>query len=178
MHEWFMEQLAMYAAYHRDKRNQATHHVGVPLIVYALLVAASQVHLGSVPFGETPLVLSLGTFLLFVLLAFYLSNVMIIGAIAMLIYGILYGVAETVGKSDSETVWTTFAVCFVGGWIIQFLGHVFEGRKPALFTNLTQIFMAPAFLIAEMLFSLGLEKDLERDVMARSVKYNAVSKAA
>ncbi len=178
MHEWFMEQLAMYAAYHRDKRNQATHHIGVPLIVYALLVAASQVNMGSVPFGESPLPLSLGTLLLFVLFAFYLSNVMIIGAIAMLIYGILYGVAETVGQSDSETVWTTFAVCFVGGWIIQFLGHVFEGRKPALFTNLTQIFMAPAFLIAEILFALGIEKDLERDVMLRSVKYNAAPKPA
>ncbi|MBL8628445.1 MAG: DUF962 domain-containing protein [Rhodospirillaceae bacterium] len=178
MREWFMEQLAMYAAYHRDRRNQATHHVGVPLIVYSLLVAASQVHLGTVPFGESPLPLSLGAFLLFVLFAFYLSNLFVVGVIAMVIYGALYGVAETVGRGDPQSVWTTFALCFVGGWIIQFVGHIFEGRKPALFTNLTQIFMAPVFLIAEILFALGLEKDLERDVMARSVKYNVAPKAA
>lgn len=177
MREWFLEQLAMYAAYHRDKRNQATHHIGVPLIVYAILVAASQVNLGTVPFGESPLPLSLGTLLLMILFAFYLSNVVVIGVIAMLIYGVLYGVAETVGQGDTSTVWTTFAVCFVGGWIIQFVGHAFEGRKPALFTNLTQIFMAPAFLIAEILFTLGLEKDLERNVMSRSVKYNAAKAA-
>lgn len=174
MRDWFMEQLAMYAAYHRDKRNQATHHVGVPLIVYSLLVAASQVHLGTVPFGASPLPLTLGTFLLFVLLAFYLSNVSSIGFVAIGIYGVLYGVAEAVGMGDTKTIWITFTVCFVGGWIIQFIGHAFEGRRPALFTNLTQIFMAPAFLIAEILFTLGLEKELERDVMARSVKYNAV----
>jgi uncharacterized membrane protein YGL010W len=178
MREWFLEQLAMYAAYHRDRRNQMTHHIGVPLIVYALLVAASQVPLGSVPFGESPLPLSLGTLLLFVLFAFYLSNVFLIGFVAMIIYGVLYGVAETVGQGDPQEVWTTFAVCFVGGWIIQFVGHAFEGRRPALFTNATQVFMAPPFLIAEMLFALGIEKDLERDIMARSVKYNAAPKAA
>lgn len=177
MREWFLEQLAMYAAYHRDKRNQATHHIGVPLIVYSLLVAASQVPLGAVPFGASPLPLSLGTFLLFVLFAFYLSNVLIVGAVAMVIYGVLYGLAETVGQGEASAVWTTFALCFVGGWIIQFIGHAFEGRRPALFTNATQIFMAPPFLIAEILFALGLEKDLEREVMTRSVKYNAIPKA-
>jgi uncharacterized membrane protein YGL010W len=177
MRDWFLEQLAMYAAYHRDKRNQATHHIGVPLIVYALLVAASQVHLGSVPLGPTGMLpLSLGTLLLFVLFALYLSNVPVIGLIAVLIYGVLFALAETVGQGES--VWSTFAVCFVGGWIIQFVGHAFEGRRPALFTNAVQVFMAPAFLIAEILFALGFEKGLEHDIMARSVKYNAVNKAA
>jgi uncharacterized membrane protein YGL010W len=178
MREWFLEQLAMYAAYHRDGRNQATHHVGVPLIVYALLVAASQVPLGAVPGPNEPLALSLGSFLLILLIAFYLSNVPVIGFIAAIIYGVLYALAEMVGRGDASTVWTTFVVCFVGGWIIQFIGHVFEGRRPALFTNATQVFMAPPFLIAEILFALGLEKGLEREVMTRSVKYNARPKAA
>lgn len=178
MRGWFLEQLAMYAAYHRDGRNQATHHVGVPLIVYALLVAASQVQLGDVPGPNGPLNLSLGSFLMILLIAFYLSNVPVIGFIATLIYGVLYALAEMVGQGDTSTIWITFTVCFVGGWIIQFVGHVFEGRRPALFTNATQVFMAPPFLIAEMLFALGLEKGLEREVMARSVKYNATHKAA
>jgi len=178
MREWFLEQLAMYAAYHRDGRNQATHHVGVPLIVYALLVAASQVQIGEVPGPNGTLNLSLGSFLLILLISFYLSNVPVIGFIAALIYGVLYALAEMVGQGDTSTIWTTFAVCFIGGWIIQFIGHVFEGRRPALFTNATQIFMAPPFLIAEMLFAVGLEKGLEREVMARSLKYDASPKVA
>lgn len=177
MRDWFLEQLAMYAAYHRDKRNQLTHHVGVPLIVYALLVAASQVHLGTVPFGESPLPLSLGTLILFVLCAFYMSNIAVIGFIAILIYGVLYGAAETVGQGEPRDVWMTFAVCFIGGWIIQFVGHIFEGRRPAFLTNALQIFMAPPFLIAEILFSLGLEKGLEADLAARAVKFRASSAA-
>jgi uncharacterized membrane protein YGL010W len=41
--------------------------------------------------------------------------------------------------------WIWFAVLFVGGWILQLVGHVFEGRKPALVDNLFQIFVAPIF---------------------------------
>lgn len=178
MRDWFLEQLAMYAAYHRDVRNQATHHVGVPLIVYSLLVAASQVQLGAVPGPNGLIPLSLGTFLLVLMLAFYLSNVPLIGFVAVLIYGLLYALAEIVGQGDSDTVWTTFAICFVGGWIIQFIGHIFEGRRPALFTNILQIFMAPPFLIAEILFALGFEKGLAHELDRRSVKYGARRGAA
>ena len=86
MRAWFVEQLAMYAAYHRDGRNQATHHIGVPLIVYSLLLAASQVHLITLPGPDGPLAFSLGSLILVALIAFYLSNVLVIGLIAALIY--------------------------------------------------------------------------------------------
>ncbi|MFC4078043.1 Mpo1-like protein [Salinithrix halophila] len=36
--------------------------------------------------------------------------------------------------------WKTAAVLFVLGWILQFVGHLFEGKKPSFFRN-------PAFLI-------------------------------
>src|SRR5437868_15499959 len=36
---FFARQLAMYASYHRDARNRATHFVGIPAIVFALLAA-------------------------------------------------------------------------------------------------------------------------------------------
>jgi uncharacterized membrane protein YGL010W len=175
MRAWFVEQLAMYAAYHRDGRNQATHHIGVPLIVYSLLLAASQVHVGSLPgLGGV----SLGSLILVALIVFYLSNVLVIGLIAALIYGVLYALAEMVGRNQSTTVWAIFGICFVGGWIIQFVGHYFEGRRPALFSNATQVFMAPPFLIAEMLFALGQQQSLEREVQQRSIKYNVQPKAA
>lgn len=163
MREWFLEQLAMYAAYHRDRRNQAIHHVGVPLIVYALLLALTQV-----PITTT---ISAATVTIVLLLGFYLVNVPVVGAIAMLIYGILYTVAVKVGIADPTVVWSTFAVCFVGGWIIQFVGHIFEGRRPALFGNAVQVFMAPPFLVAELLFAFGVALDLSAEISRRHTKY-------
>jgi len=167
MREWFLEQLAMYSAYHRDRRNQATHHVGVPLIVFGLLVGLSQVHIASV--GGFPV--TGATVLLGGVLALYLANVPLIGVIAVVIYGILYVVAERVGAMDTNIVWITFIVAFGGGWVIQLVGHMFEGRKPAFLTNITQVFMAPPFLIAEILFAVGMEQALLAQVESRAVKY-------
>ncbi|MDX2144603.1 MAG: Mpo1-like protein [Rhodospirillaceae bacterium] len=179
MRHWFLEQLAMYAAYHRDKRNQATHHVGVPLIVYALLVALTQIPIGNLELGSLGIYpISVATLVLIALMALYLLNVPLIGVLACVIYGILYVLAEAVGRSEPSIVWSTFAACFVGGWIIQFVGHAFEGRRPALFTNVTQVFMAPPFLIAEMLFSLGFQKSLDSEILARSGKFDRAPSSA
>ena len=38
MDSFFARQLAIYASYHRDERNRATHFIGIPAIVFAILV--------------------------------------------------------------------------------------------------------------------------------------------
>ena len=69
--------------------------------------------------------------------------------------------------------WTWFAVLFVGGWILQLVGHVFEGRKPALADNLFQIFVAPIFLCAEVFFALGYKPRLHAAVQERALRMRA-----
>jgi len=51
-------------------------------------------------------------------------------------------------------------VLFVGGWILQFLGHHYEGRRPALLDNIFQAFIGPMFLVAETMVLLGHRPDL------------------
>ena len=68
-------------------------------------------------------------------------------------------------------------------WVAQLLGHqVFEGRAPALLTNLPQsLLMAPLFVSLETAFSLGYRPDFRQSVMKEVVKEVAdykVSKAA
>ncbi len=58
-------------------------------------------------------------------------------------------------------MWIVFAVLFVGGWALQLWGHVYEGRRPALLSNLFQALIGPMFLVAEMFFALGLRRDLK-----------------
>ena len=38
---------------------------------------------------------------------------------------------------------------FVVGWAIQFLGHKFEGMKPAFFDDVKQLLIGPIFVAAE-----------------------------
>lgn len=167
MKSWFLEQLAMYSAYHRDGRNQATHHIGVPMIVFSLLVLTSTVPLVTLEAGRV----TLGAVLIAVLILYYILNAPLIGTIAALIYGTLLLVAELMALEGTVFAVKSFAVLFIVGWVIQFTGHIFEGRKPALFDNLTQVFIAPAFLIAEVLFMLGLEQGLKAEVESRAGKY-------
>lgn len=171
MRNWFYEQMAMYSAYHRDKRNQMTHHVGVPMIVFSLLVLTAQVPVATLAVGT----LTLAAVMIAVLLLMYIVSAPLVGTVAVLIYSVLLYYAEMIAAMGASTAVTVFAVLFVGGWIIQFWGHAYEGRRPALFDNLLQIFMAPSFLIAEILFSLGLEKGLKAEIEARMPKYAAGS---
>lgn len=167
MRTWFFEQMAMYSAYHTDKRNQMTHHVGVPMIVFSVMILLGQVSLYEFQSG----VLTLAGLLISALLLMYIVAVPMVGLVALIIYSVLLYYAERIGGMGSGTAFTAFGIFFVVGWIIQFWGHAYEGRKPALFDNLLQIFMAPSFLIAEILFALGLLGDLKAEINARMPKY-------
>lgn len=167
MRNWFFEQMAMYSAYHMDRRNQATHHIGVPMIVFSLMVLTATVPVAALPTGT----LTLAGVLIAVLMLFYIVGSPLVGVIGALIYGALLFVAEGLAGQGVLFAVKAFAGFFIVGWIIQFTGHIFEGRKPALFDNLVQVFIAPAFLIAEVLFMLGLEKGLKAEVDTRAQKY-------
>jgi len=71
-------------------------------------------------------------------------------------------VAEWIARSyGSGTAWIVFAIFFIGGWAFQLVGHVWEGRRPALADNLFQAFIGPMFIMAEVLMALGLRQDLK-----------------
>jgi len=71
-------------------------------------------------------------------------------------------IADWIARSyGSGTAWTVFAVFFIGGWAFQLLGHVWEGRRPALADNLFQAFIGPMFIMAEILMALGLKRELK-----------------
>jgi uncharacterized membrane protein YGL010W len=57
---------------------------------------------------------------------------------------------------------------FVGGWAIQFLGHYFEGKKPAFLDDIKGLLDGPLFLVAETAFALGLSPELREEVERRA----------
>ncbi len=54
------------------------------------------------------------------------------------------------------------------GWIIQFIGHAWEGRKPAFMDDLRQLLIGPVFVMAEFGFRLGLGEDLRHAIEHRA----------
>jgi uncharacterized membrane protein YGL010W len=152
------EQMAIYAAYHRNRWNRLTHFIGVPAIVFAILIPMCRV-----PIGED--VTLAHVFLGAVLTYYFLLDVQL--AIATgLVTCTLYFAAKLAAGTGFASGWIWSGAFFVGGWVFQLAGHVFEGRKPALADNLFQIFIAPIFLVAELFFALGLKLEVREKVEA------------
>jgi uncharacterized membrane protein YGL010W len=154
MSEFFRRRLASYADYHRDERNSATHYVGIPMILLAVLIPLA--------FWPVPGIgISVGA--LFLALAAIGWIVLDAGiGLAMLVMIVPLGiVAEWIARSGAVFALCVAAVLFIVGWIFQFVGHsVFEKRKPAFFDDLAQLFIGPMFIVAKILVLLGLRKDL------------------
>ncbi len=148
--------MAVYAAYHRNPWNKLTHFIGVPAIIFAILIPMSWVSLGE---GVSLAHLFLGA----VLAYYFLLDVPLALATAVAV-GALFLAAKQAAETGIASGWIWFGVFFIGGWIFQLVGHVFEGRRPALADNLFQIFIAPIFLVAEAFFALGLKRDLLKKI--------------
>jgi uncharacterized membrane protein YGL010W len=157
------DQMAFYAAYHQDARNKATHFIGVPIIVLALFIPLSWLR---IDFGGVPVTAAM--VLAAVVLIYYFVLDFVLGAAMLVLNAVLLWAAYNIAALGTLQGWIWFAVLFVGGWILQLVGHVFEGRKPALADNLFQIFVAPIFLCAELFFALGYKRKLHAAVQARA----------
>lgn len=151
------QQLAQYAAYHRDARNVATHLVGVPLIVAAVVVLLSRpaISVGMGGFVLSPAVVCMAATLLY----YFALDIGMGCVMAALLLPALWLGAWCAAQPTGT--WLALGLGgFVVGWIIQFIGHYFEGRKPAFVDDLVGLLIGPLFVVAEVLLMLGLRKDL------------------
>lgn len=164
------EQMSTYAAYHQDARNKATHFAGVPMIVFALMIALGWLR---AEFGG--FALSAALVVSAVLVIYYLLLDAPLGIAMGAVFAALLWAAEPLARAPFATSLAWFLVFFVGGWALQLLGHVFEGRKPALVDNLFQIFVAPIFLAAEVFFALGYKPRLQAAVQKRALEMRAAA---
>jgi uncharacterized membrane protein YGL010W len=162
------EQMAIYAAYHQDARNKATHFIGVPAIILSLFIPLAWIRFEAGGISVSAAMV----FAAAVLIYYFVLDVPL--ALAMLVVtGALVWMGQQIAALGSVPGWIGFAVLFVGGWILQLVGHVFEGRKPALADNLFQIFVAPIFLAAEVFFALGYKPRLHAAMQERALRLRA-----
>src|SRR6266581_2205134 len=161
-------QMSFYAAYHQDARNKATHFVGVPVIVLSLFIPLAWLRFEVGGIALTAAMIFAGA----VLIYYFMLDVAL--GLGMLVFNAaLIWLGQTIAEQGAVQGWIWFGVLFAGGWILQLVGHVFEGRKPALADNLFQIFVAPIFLCAELCFALGYRPKLHAAVQERALQLRA-----
>ena len=64
--------------------------------------------------------------------------------------------------------WLVWGVgLFVVGWVFQFVGHYYEGKKPAFVDDLVGLVIGPLFVAAELGFALGLRLEIKNAIEGR-----------
>ncbi|MNM88339.1 hypothetical protein D3C81_1005530 [compost metagenome] len=158
-----VDHLAQYAAYHRDRRNIVTHFIGIPMIVLAIAVLLSRPGI-----QLAGLTLAPATLLSLAAAIFYLRLDRRFGVTMLVLLAISLWIGAALAAA-STSVWLGWGLgLFVVGWIIQFVGHWYEGRKPAFVDDLTGLIVGPLFVVAEAAFLLGMRDDVRRAVEERA----------
>jgi len=158
------ELLSQYAACHRDRRNIISHFVGVPLIVFAVgvLLARPAFALGGL--ALSPAWVAFGFAAAWYLTRGDLALGVAVSACTALLMLLAHKVAD-----GSVAAWLGWGVGgFVVGWVIQFMGHWYEGRKPAFVDDMAGLLVGPMFVTAEAMFMLGWNKPLQAEIERRA----------
>lgn len=149
------EQLSTYATYHRDKRNIATHFVGIPMIVVGTQALLARAGFG--PFNLATAATAAAT-------AYYNKLDKNYGRVMGTVLGATCALGTAIAATPLPIWAATSSTLFIGGWAIQFLGHKFEGKKPAFLDDLVGLLIGPLFIAAETAFALGLSSELEAEI--------------
>jgi uncharacterized membrane protein YGL010W len=158
------ELLAQYAEYHRDRRNIVSHFIGVPMIVFGVLVLLARPVVPVYGLALTP------AWIAFALAAlWYVSRGdVVLGVTTSIVVAVLLKLGEQVAGGSVQS-WLSWGVgFFFVGWVIQFIGHWYEGRKPAFVDDVIGLVVAPMFVTAELMFMLGWNKPLLAEIERRA----------
>jgi uncharacterized membrane protein YGL010W len=138
---------ADYSQYHRTLGNQRTHLFGIPMIVVAVLAWASRwvwVRWHSPELPMSLVQMDLACLIILLVSAWYCVLSWRVGLPALVF---LYG-AYWIGRAISNEVAT---VLFVGGWILQLIGHaIYEKKSPAFTKNVEHLLIGPLWVFVKV----------------------------
>jgi uncharacterized membrane protein YGL010W len=157
------ENLTQYAACHRDRRNIATHFLGIPLIVFAAVLALATV---AIPLGEMAGTLAVAASVCASIYYFRLDAAFGF-AMAVALFLMCAGASEITARCGDALSLGIALAAFVAGWALQFWGHKFEGVKSAFLDDARQLLIGPLFVVAEVFFFFGARPALRRHIEER-----------
>ena len=136
-----------YGASHVNRINKIIHWICVPPIVWTVVAL-----LWTIPFPaalQSDIVpVNWATLALLLAQIYYFRLSWQLG-LGLLFYGLLMIlIVLQVQHSSPWPLWLVAAVVFVVAWIGQFIGHIYEGKRPSFFKDLQFLLIGPAWLMA------------------------------
>ncbi len=130
-----------YGESHTNPTNELIHFIAIPLIMLSLSGLLYAIH----PF--VLYVFLTGSFI-------YYARLSAIFLITMLVWSavMLWGI-QALG---TQLVTVSVAV-FIGAWILQFIGHQLEGKKPSFFEDIQYLWVGPLFVLSKLFTRLKIQ---------------------
>jgi len=135
-----------YASYHQTPGNRLTHYFGIPFIVISLLGLLSLITFG-LDISANSEYFRIDGGVVLIALAFpiyFFIDWKITPPFILLICGFYF-----LGRALPTPInWTLF----IGGWILQGLGHAkYEKKSPAFFKNFTHLLIGPLWIFSKLI---------------------------
>ena len=133
--------LESYEKNHQNPINEAIHIIAIPLIMFSVLGMTSAFDI----FLE---------YILVGIVLFYYLKLSKIAALLMLVWLLIYlGLVALLKPYIIEIS----LLLFVLGWILQFLGHFIEGKRPSFFEDLRYFLIGPLFVAQKLISKFGVK---------------------
>ena len=147
--EWF----SSYSRDHQNPVNRAIHWVCVPAILWAVIAALWTL---PVPGALSPPGVWSWLAMTFALV-FYFRMSRSLGFAMLALFALLFVLTDFLyGALGPRTLLALAAIVFVAAWVGQFVGHIYEGKRPSFLTDLSYLMVGPAWLMSKLMRRVGL----------------------
>lgn len=150
--------LEEYGLSHQNHTNKLIHWVCVPAIFFSVVGL-----IFSIPSGILVEPLSIlgnfsnwATIALFFILIYYISLSVPLSLGMLFFSALCLALANFLEITFPGKLWAISICIFVIAWIIQFVGHKIEGKKPSFFKDLQFLLIGPAWLMHFIYKKIGI----------------------
>ncbi len=146
-----------YGSSHLNSTNKLIHWIAVPSIVFSVLGL-----IWAIPMPEMmkqyPYFNWASLAIAFSLYYYYRLSAILAFAMIIVAAGFSYLIVqlEYAERDGGMALWQVCAIIFVIAWIIQFIGHKIEGKKPSFLKDLQFLLIGPIWLLHFIFKKVGL----------------------
>jgi uncharacterized membrane protein YGL010W len=146
-----------YGESHKNATNKLIHWICVPLIFWTILGFISYIptpHVYLNMFGY----ISIASIVALILVSiFYFRLSFIVGFIMIFVMLIMEYFVSLCNIQFGRKSWIVYLSIFIITWILQFVGHKIEGKKPSFLKDLKFLLVGPIWLLGFILRKVGIK---------------------
>ena len=132
--------LAHYGESHQNPKNELIHFIAIPLIMLSLVGMLFAAH----PYAAYAFIAAS--------MVYYARLSVVFLAVMLLWAALTIALLFAMGAR----VLPLSIAMFTGAWILQFIGHRIEGKKPSFFEDIQYLWVGPLFVLSKLFGRLGL----------------------